>query len=307
MKKNILIVGSGALATLFSAKLSAGGINITLFDEWEEGVAALNEQGARLVDAKGEEKSCPVRAVSDISALADIHHALVLVKSWQTEKVAKQLEKCLAEDGIVLTLQNGLGNGATLAKILGTKRVAQGVTVVGASLLEPGRVKVSGDARVSVETHPRLGDINAFLTGAGFNLTRVADVQSLIWSKLVINAAINPLTALLNIPNGDLLKIPEAKKMMGKLAREVASLAEAQNIPLSFENPVEEVERVAMCTASNTSSMLADLRRGAPTEIDAICGAITRAGENCGIPTPLNSFFWQLITAKVNRGKILKI
>lgn len=300
-KDNLLIVGTGALATLFAARLSNAGINVTMLGSWKEGLDALNKNGARLVDANGDEKSYPVQALRECK---NVRYAIVLVKSWQTERVALQLEKCLAEDGVVLTLQNGLGNGEILADILGEERVAQGVTVVGASLLEPGIVKISGEAKVSVEAHPRLGAINAFLTEAGFALESVPNAQSLIWSKLVINAAINPLTALLNIPNGDLLKIPQAKKLMGELADETASIAKTKNVPLSFDDPVKAAEDVARKTSSNISSMLQDLRRGAPTEIDAICGAITRVGQDTGIATPLNKTFWKLIRAKANRGKI---
>ena len=306
-KDSILIVGSGALATLFAARFSAAGIRITILDAWEEGIAALNEKGARLVDADGIERNYPVQAVNDASLCKGALNALVLVKSWQTESVAQQLRECLAEDGVALTLQNGLGNGGILSAVLGQERVAQGVTTTGASLLAPGIARVGGEGLVSVETHPRLGTINAFLTEAGMGHESVPQVHSLIWGKLVINAAINPLTALLDIPNGDLLKIPSARKLMGEIAQETASLTKAQNIPLRFDNPVEVVETVAEKTSTNISSMLADLRRGAPTEIDAICGAIMRVGERIGFATPLSSFFWQLITAKANRGKIREI
>ena len=302
--KSILIIGTGALATLFAAKLSAVGVNVTMLGSWDDGIVALNKNGAQLIDAKGNEKAYPVNAVTKCK---NARYAIVLVKSWQTECVAHQLVKCLSSDDIVLTLQNGLGNGEILADILGAERVAQGVTFVGASLLEPGIVKMSGDAKVSVETHPRLGAINAFLTEAGFTLESVPNIQSLIWSKLVINAAINPLTALFDIPNGDLLKNPKTKAMMSQLARETVSVAKAQNIPLSFDDPVAAVEDIAERTSSNISSMLQDSRRGAPTEIDAICGAITRAGEKFNIPTPLNIMCRQLVQEKVksaNRGKI---
>ncbi len=300
-KKSILIVGTGALATLFAARLSAAGINVTMLGSWDEGLAALNKHGARLVDADGNETAYPVQALRECKKA---QYAIVLVKSWQTESVAKKLKKCLTEDGVILTLQNGLGNGKILAEHLGAERIAQGVTTTGASLLGAGIVRIGGEGLVSVEAHPRLGRVNAILTEAGFHLESVPDVQSLIWSKLVINAAINPLTALLDIPNGDLLKIPEAKKMMGELAHEVASLAFAQNISLSFDDPAKTAEKVAQKTASNISSMLQDLRRGAPTEIDAICGKISEIGEAFGIATPSNKFCAELVRAKVNRGKI---
>ncbi len=305
-KENILIIGTGSLATLFAARLSSIGVDLRMLGSWQDAIVALNKYGAGLVDSEGEEKFYPVNAVTECK---NVRYAIILIKSWQTEDVAYQLKQCLAKDGVVLTLQNGLGNGEILAEFLGKDRVAQGVTIVGASLLKPGIAKMSGEARVSVGAHPRLGPIESFLRASKFEVTRVSSqsVQSLIWSKLVINAAINPLTALLDIPNGGLLKNPEAKKMMGNLARETASLAKAQNIPLFFENPVEAAEDVARQTSSNISSMLQDLRRGAPTEIEAICGEVARIGEKFSVPTPTNKFCYQLVKARTNRGKIREI
>ena len=95
--------------------------------------------------------------------------------------------------------------------------------------------------------------------------------------------------------------------MMGELACEAASLALAQNISLSFDDPGRAAENIARKTSSNISSMLQDLRRGAPTEIDAICGAIAQIGETLDVATPLNKFCAELVRAKVNRGKIWEI
>jgi len=302
-ENNILIVGTGALATLFAARLSAIGVKVTMLGSWMKGLDALRLHGARLVDAEGHENVYPMQVADKASQCKGARYALVLVKAWQTERAARQLGECLAADGVALTLQNGLGNGEILTEALGAKRVAQGVTTAGASLLAPGITRAGGEGMVSVETHPRLGPLSAFLTEAGLELESVPNLQSLIWSKLVINAAINPLTALLDIPNGELLKRPSARALMRELARETASLAGVKNIPLSFNDPVAAIENVARRTASNISSMLQDLRRGAPTEIEAICGAITRAGQAHQISTPANHICWKLVKARTEGHK----
>src|SRR5215213_801124 len=121
---NILIVGTGALATLFAARLSQAGHSITLLGSWKAGLDALQKNGARLVTSDGVEQQFPVRAISDPRACHDIKHALVLVKAWQTEHAAEQLNECLAEDGLAITLQNGLGNLEILTRGLGSRRVA---------------------------------------------------------------------------------------------------------------------------------------------------------------------------------------
>jgi 2-dehydropantoate 2-reductase len=166
-------------------------------------------------------------------------------------------------------------------------------------LLGPGLARAGGEGVISIETHPRLGPLEAAFTEAGFQVQTVNDADALIWGKLVINAAINPLTALLHVPNGELLQRPEARKLMGALARETAAVAVANGVHLPFEDAVRAAEDVAQKTAANHSSMYQDVLRGAPTEIDAICGAITQAGEELGIPTPVNRVCWQLLRASL--------
>jgi 2-dehydropantoate 2-reductase len=127
-----------------------------------------------------------------------------------------------------------------------------------------------------------------------------------LWGKLVINAAINPLTALLGVPNGELLNRSTARALMAALAREAAAVAIAQGIVLPFPDAVVAAESIARRTAANISSMLQDVLRGAPTEIDAISGAIIQAGMQTGVPTPINRTLWQLVKALSGKGTGLR-
>lgn len=295
MKEDILLVGTGALSTLFAARLSEAGHRVSMLGTWKDGLQALGENGTRISDANGDERSFQVHATNDPNEVKGIKHAIVLVKSWQTKRAADQLKGILALDGIALTLQNGLGNRERLARDLGPRRVALGITTTGATLLGPGLVKVGGEGIISLDSNPALAPIEAALRSSNFNLQIVSDTRSLMWGKLVINAAINPLTALLRVPNGELLNHPWARKAMSALARETAQVAEAERVSLPFEDPIQAAEEVARKTAKNLSSMFQDVRRGAPTEIDAICGAVTRRGEKHGIDTPYNRSCWQLV------------
>lgn len=294
---DILIVGTGALASLFAARLSQAGYAITMLGSWPAGLDALQTHGVRLLDSAGNEHQFPVHVTHDPRDCREVKHALVLVKAWQTEQVARQLGECLADDGLALSLQNGLGNRETLARSLGTNRVALGATTTGATLLGPGLVREGGEGIISLEQNPALGPIEEALRSAKFNVNVVEDAQSLIWGKLVINAAINPLSAILRVPNGRLLELPTAREMMGELAREAAQVAGAENVPLPFPDPVAAAEEVARRTSANHSSMLQDVLRGAPTEIDAICGAVVKIGQKHGIETPGNRACWGLVKA----------
>ena len=300
MNTDILIVGTGALATLFAARLAQAGRHITMLGTWQEGLSALGKNGARMLDANGNEYQFDVQVTNNPRECAGIRYALVLVKAWQTERVARQLAECLPEDGAAVTLQNGLGNRETLAQSLGLDRVALGTTTSGATLLGPGLARAGGEGIISIERHPALGPIEEALRAAQFNVHIVEDAQSLIWGKLVINAAINPLTALLRVPNGQLLERPSARRMMSSLAHEAAQVASAEKINLPFRDPIAAAEEVARKTGANHSSMFQDVLRGAPTEIDAICGAVVKAAQKHHILTPANWACWNLVKALVN-------
>lgn len=296
---SILIVGTGALACLFAARLAEIGTAVTMLGTWREGLAALRNYGVTLVEDDGSQFSYPVTVVDDVTPCSGSRYALVLVKSWQTGRAAAQLAQCLHSDGIALTLQNGLGNADQLAATLGEDRVAQGVTTTGATLLSSGRVRPGGEGTISLEENPRLRPITDLLSAAGFQVETAPDVDTLIWSKLVVNAAINPLTAALKITNGVLLDLPSARHLSADLAREVAAVAKTNGIDLSHLDPVAISEQVATRTASNHSSMYQDILRGAPTEIDAICGEVVRIGKDANISTPVNYTLWRLIHAIV--------
>jgi 2-dehydropantoate 2-reductase len=294
---SVLVVGTGALATLFAARLARSGAQVTVLGTWPEGLSALRREGARLVDAGGREQRYPVAVSANSRDLPSFRFALVLVKSWQTERAARDLTACLAPDGLALTLQNGLGNRERLATRLGPQRVALGSTTTGASLLGPGLAKPGGEGKIAVETHERLQALACMLESAGFELEVLKDASAVIWRKLVINTAINPLTALLRIPNGQLLERPSARALMRALATETAAVATAEGIRFGRRSAVTAVEDVAMRTAANHSSMFQDVQRGAPTEIDAICGAVALAGSRHGLPTPLNQICLRLVRA----------
>jgi 2-dehydropantoate 2-reductase len=283
------------MACLFAGRLTAAGIPVTMLGSWREGIAALNQTGVQLIEADGRARCFPVRATSDPADCQGALYALVMVKSWQTERAAGQLAQSLRPQSLALTLQNGLNNRETLEKALGQARVALGVTTAGATLLGPGKVRPAGEGVVTISDHPRLSPLTGLLKSAGFEVDTVPDATSLLWGKLVINASINPITALLKVPNGELLERPAARALMGSAAREAAAIATAQGINLPYIDPVAAAEAVAQRTAGNLSSMLQDVLRGAPTEIDAISGAIVETGERIGIPAPVNQTLWMLI------------
>ncbi|MEE9513197.1 MAG: ketopantoate reductase C-terminal domain-containing protein, partial [Anaerolineales bacterium] len=172
-------------------------------------------------------------------------------------------------------------------------------TTTGATILEPGRVRSGGKGPIYFSPQPSMTPLVELLTKAGFVMDPVEDLQGLLWGKLVINTGINPLTALLEVPNGALLESPSMMEVMVSAAEETAAVAAALDVKLPLNDPGAQVMDVARSTGENISSMLQDIRRGAPTEIDAISGAVVREGERAGIGTPINWTLWHLVQGKV--------
>jgi len=301
MTPELLIVGTGALATLFAARLAAAGVDVTMLGTWREGLEALRYGGVRLDGSESQR----VRVTDNPAYCRGAKLALVLVKSWQTQRAAGQLVECLAEEGLAVTLQNGLGNDVALSALLGLKRVSRGVITIGATLLGPGIVRLGGEGVVTLEASPSIGTFVEMLRVANFDTNIVRDLQSIVWGKLIVNAAINPLTALLRVKNGDLLATLSARSLMRELACEAAAVANALGVVLPFASSEQAVTDVADKTANNISSMLQDVLRGAPTEVDAINGAIIYEGELMNISTPINRAILSLVKALPSNGKIL--
>jgi 2-dehydropantoate 2-reductase len=295
----VTIIGTGAMALYFGSRLAGAGIQVRFLGSWKEGLAAIERDGIRL-DGANAALSYPALAFADESALAPADLVLVLVKSWQTRRAAEQLSRMLSPGGIALTLQNGLGNAEILREVLGQQRTAQGVTTYGATLVGPGVVRPGGEGIVSVQEHPRLAALIEMLGKGGVRVQEVSDLSKLVWGKLVINVGINPLTALLEVQNGQLLESPDASELMALAAGEAAELAARLGVELDYGDPAEAVRSVARATAQNYSSMLQDIQRGAPTEIDALCGEVIRRAEPFRLDTPVNKLLYQLIKAKVD-------
>jgi 2-dehydropantoate 2-reductase len=303
----IAVIGIGAMGCLFGARLSAVA-DVALIGRWPEQLAALQNMGLQLVDPDGRSRHYPLCAANKWPKAGPARLALILVKSQQTERAARQAAELLAPDGIALTLQNGLGNLETLAAVVGAHRAAAGVTTQGATVLGPGLVRHAGHG----PTHlGRLPDLLTPITAvaelfrqAALETLLVDNVDALIWGKLAVSAAINPLTALLGVANGYLAENRVARTIMLAAAQEVATVAAAEGVTLPYPDAGERALAVAQATAANQSSMLQDVQRGATTEIDAICGAVMRLGRRHQVATPVNEQLWRLIK-RVETGRPL--
>jgi 2-dehydropantoate 2-reductase len=298
MTMKIAILGIGAMGCLFAALLEPVADPI-LVGSWPEQIAAIRNRGLRLVGPDGRESDHRIAVTNDYQDVGQASLALVLVKSRQTGRAAEAAAKILLPDGLAVTLQNGLNNLSRLETAVGVERTALGVTSEGATLLAPGLVRHAGRGKTYLAhgafVPGRVRPAYELFRAAGLETYLVENADDILWAKLAVNAAINPLTALLRVPNGLLAENEQTRELMRQIAAEVAAVAQAQGIKLPAREAGERAIEVAEATAANHSSMLQDILRGVPTEIGAICGAVVESGERLNIATPLNGRLLELV------------
>lgn len=294
----IIIVGAGAMGSLFGALLAESGHEVRLLDVWKEHVEAINEKGLS-VEREGQIRSVFLRATMDPREAGKAELVIVFVKSNQTEKAAETARVVLRENGWVLTLQNGMGNADAIARVVPAFRVLAGTTSHGATMLEPGKVRHAGVGPTVIGTwsgEDLIGPqkVAACFSRAGIETTVAEDVRSLVWNKLLVNVGINAITALTGIRNGELLHLESTRWIARTAVEEAMAVARSLGVQIR-DDAVTGVFKIAEATGENRSSMGQDVDHKRRTEIGAINGYVVREAEKFGLPTPVNRTLTGLI------------
>jgi 2-dehydropantoate 2-reductase len=293
------VIGCGAMGTLVGGLLASAGREVWMISRDRRRAAAFERQGIRITGSS--RRQARVRATADSRRAPRVALALILVKAYDTPYAADVAASLLAADGVAVTLQNGLGNVETLARVLGRRRVVGGVTAHGATLLGVGRVRHAGRGETVIAA-PRRSAADAagvaqWLSESGIPTEVGDDLSALLWSKLVLNAGINPVAAITRLRNGDLMEAPEAAALVGEATAEAARVAAARGLAMDAEAAVERVGEVCRATAKNVNSMLHDVLRHRRTEVEAINGAIVAEARRTGVAAPVNTFLLRAVRA----------
>ncbi|MBS3905599.1 MAG: 2-dehydropantoate 2-reductase [Syntrophaceae bacterium] len=293
-----VIIGAGAMGSLFGGFLSLSGEEVWLVDIWKEHVDAIRSKGLA-IEEKGKVQAVSVNATSDITSIGKADLILYFVKTYHTEKAVTDSLVLEKEDTVFLTLQNGLGNEETICKQVDRKKVVLGVTGQGATLLWSGHIRHAGRGKTYVgeldgKITDRVNQITQIFRKAGIETEVSSHIHTLVWEKLFVNVGLNGLAALLGLKNGQLLDYPETIRLVEALVSEAVEVARRKGVQIE-SNPMDRVRAVIEATRENRCSMGQDLDRKRRTEIDAINGAAVREAEHLGIPVPYNRMITDLI------------
>ncbi|MGQ9459707.1 MAG: ketopantoate reductase family protein [Candidatus Bathyarchaeaceae archaeon] len=294
----IAVMGAGAIGSLFGGLLAEDGNDVTLICR-EGHVKAIKQHGLKIEGVSGKHV-VKVKAVTTPTHLKDAFDLILLtVKAYDTRQAVREARALMENNSVLLCLQNGLGMEEIASELVGRDMVMRGVTTNGALLEEPGLVVHTGKGETTIgelngKITERVQRIAEVFSRADLPTRATNNIRGTVWTKILINAGINPFGALTGMKNGELIAVPELKELMTETVIEGANVATKFNVKLEGD-PVSLMIRTAEMTAKNKNSMLQDIEKGKRTEIDFINGAISNLGKRVGVKTPLNNLLTHLV------------
>lgn len=300
----VVVVGAGAMGSIFAAALVAAGNDVTLVDNDPAVVEQVSAAGLTVINAAGASRTIPV-AITDAPGngfVGDL--ALFLVKGYQTEAAARLVAPVVGPATTLVTLQNGIGNEDILRSVFPDNEIVVGNSVHSATAQGPGVVRHTGvqptyvgpDGTASASAAASVAEA---LDGSGF-IIEVLDRQAIVhqrWSKLVMNSATLPVGALTGLDTEPLGRFEPLSWLMNALIRESCDVARAEGVSL---DPDERIgyTRGLLATAGGRGSMTQDILVGRRTEIETINGAVVKAARIHGIQAVMNDAMVSLVKGR---------
>ena len=289
----IAVMGAGAVGCYYGGMLARAGHAVVLVARPVH-VEAIRQNGL-LLDTQTFQERVQLQADTEARAVQGAQCVLFCVKSTDTESAGRAMAPYLGTDTVVLSLQNGVDNAERLQQLLG-RPVLPAVVYVAAGMAGPGHVRHHGRGELVIAPSPASGDIARSFAAAGIPVEISDNVAGALWAKLVLNCVYNPLSAITQLPYGEIVNSPglEVPRMMDDIVHECMAVARACGVQLP-EGTAEAVLPLARSMATQVSSTAQDLARGHRSEIDHLNGYVVRRGEALGIPTPANRMLHTLV------------
>ena len=302
----VVVLGSGAMGCLFGAALHRAGAEVTLVDVNRAHVEAINAEGLE-VDLRSGVERLPIRAMLPEAVGDPADLVLVFTKTFHTRAALEGIASAIGAETHLLSLQNGLGNDARLADFAAPERVMVGASMLPSDLVGPARIRSHGEGYSKL--YPAFGGDSAMadtvaklLSEGGLETVLDPDIHTVIWSKAIFNATMNPLCALTRRTPGFLGENDASRATIRAAVNEGVAAAHRNGVMVDGQ-PIHDLTEVSMKDhADHEPSMLQDLNAGRRTEVDAINGAIVSAAKAAGGDAPVLETLWHLV--KLEEAKL---
>jgi len=294
----VCIVGCGAVGSLFAAHLARmGEAEVWAYEVWKDHVEAIRNHGLRISGAT--DFTAKLNATSNPNDLPRCDYGIVATKAIHTRGAMAQVARAFDQNSVVCSVQNGVGNEEIIAEHV--KYVIRGTTFPAGHPIAPGHIgfDIKGDTWIgpfepTKTPMSKVEELAGLITRSGMNTIALPDARGAQWTKLIFNAATNPVGVLTLLHHGAATRFGPTGQLFNDLIAEGETVARALGIELHGD-PRALVEKGANAPGKHRASMLQDALAKRPTEVDFMNGAIVQWGEKAGIPTPLNKAVWELV------------
>ena len=297
------IVGAGALGLLFAHSfhehISHEHISdFVIYEVNKDIVDDIKKHGINLL-TDGISKRISPMIDSSPEILCDSDIIFLFVKSYSTLDAITDIKNHINPNSIIVSLQNGLGNVEEIKKFIDTDKIVYGSTTIGAAKSSLSTVIAGGSGIINIggADKENIAKVNSLLRDSGFDSYIIDNPDSAIWNKAIINAGINPIAAILKIPNGKILSNQYALTLQENIIKEAVDAAMANNININFDEILQTTRDVCRKTSENKCSMFQDIHNTRKTEIESITGKIIEYGEKKGLNMAFNKSLYLLIKA----------
>lgn len=313
---NFLVFGAGAIGSVVGGFLAQSGQKVTLFGR-KQHIDAIRKEGLRISGIWGEHRMKNLSCYSELKGLTNHNYDTIFfsVRAYDTTNALRQIAPLVAENTLVISLQNGLGNIEKIADVIGSEKTIGGRVIFGAKKVEPGHVAVTvyaeevmlgpvqmQNADCRLRNYQKMEQLSEMMTKAGIPSKATMDIEKYLWAKVLYNSALNPLSALLSATYGELADNPFTHHIMEDVIREIFKVAEAKKAKMFWDKPEGYFEKFfgqeVPSTSAHRSSMLQAIESGRPVEIDALNGAIVEFAKQENLSVPYNNLLTRLVKAK---------
>jgi 2-dehydropantoate 2-reductase len=309
------VVGAGSIGMLLAGQMTMTGTKASLITRTAEQCSTIKLAGLR-VESSDIVRSVPISCHSSLDNGLPVDVIFLAVKQKDMSTAIDTIKKWTNQDTLIVAFQNGWGHGELLSQAFPTHPLLMAVTTEGARKQGDNHVQWTGqgetwvggwDTESAVNTDPKqkikVHLLIECLITAGIQTCFTENIKVKMWDKWIVNCVINPLTAILEVKNGDLLKSSYSESLMKNIFHECTSVAKAEQISINESNLWEMIKDICRRTENNHSSMLQDLLANRRTEIEAINGTMAMLAKKHQIPLPYNDGMIRLIQTKEDLGK----
>ena len=295
----IAILGAGAMGSWFGGSLVLQGQDVNLLSTNRAHLDAINQNGL-ILKTGGHENRVKVKACHPENHQRHDDLVILFTKSFQSEAALAAISSTFDENTRILTLQNGLGNIENINQFIPAERILVGVTMMPVDKVAPGIVESTGHGASWFNSAVEPGstfarELEQIFNASGLEVQLDPNIHGRIWSKVAFNAGMNAVSALAHGTPGSINDSPGAQELVNDVAREVATVARAEGVDIDLQGVFNTIDFACKNHGDHKPSMHQDLVGGRRTEVDALNGAIVKAGQRLGVATPLNAILETLV------------